>query len=74
MNFTAPPPDEALLRATWHAIRPARCALSLAEALRHPTWCRVIDMAAKSASGYIRPHPTPAPQPVTEPDLFTEAP
>jgi hypothetical protein len=73
MNFTTPPPDAALLTATWAAIRPPRCALSLAEALRHPTWCRVIDMAAKSAMGYVRPRLLPTPVARTEPDLFTEA-
>jgi hypothetical protein len=73
LTFTTPPPDEAALRALWAWLRPHGCRLTLAEALRRPTYSIVLRCAAQR--GRHERHratarqrtPTPA-----EPDLFTE--
>jgi hypothetical protein len=77
MNFTTPPPDAERLAATWAAIRPARCTLSLAEALRHPTWSIVLRMASTAhlqTPKHQRHVAALKAQAPDEPDLFTEAP
>ena len=75
MDYTTQPPDLDVLRALWAWLRPPGCRLTLAEALRHPTYSIVIKCAAKRGRQQRRRETARArTAPITEPDLFTEIP